>query len=508
MSSENVVQRLVVVGGGTSGWLSAAYLAKFFELKGGEAPLITLIESSDVPTIGVGEATIPFIKETLQFLGISEWDFIKNTDATFKQSIKFIDWNLNSSQRHYHHNFSQPLHAEQFNYAKYWASNKDDIGIPYNYAATIQGQVCDNFLSPKLAEDKEFEGPLNYAYHLDAGKFATYLKNFSIKKNVKHVVDHITDVSLKDNGDVASVLLKTGKLVEGDLFIDCSGFIGLLIEKSLKSEFIPLDDVLFVDSAVTALVPHKGEELPSATHSTAQEAGWIWDIGLQSRRGTGYVYSSKYATSEEAEKTLAKYHDKDVSELKFRHLKMRTGYRKEQWKNNCVAIGLSAGFIEPLESTGIYLVEIALRTLTNLLPTKKNMKSFAAQYNALMLSQFEGAIDFIKLHYVLSDRTDTPFWTDNKLEQSIPNSLQMFLERIKTNVPTHFDLPVGPQCFTLYSYYAVIYGMELVPETVNNLNLNANAKAEGLHKEVNDVWNRAKQVLPTHKEIINRINQR
>lgn len=500
------VKEIVIVGGGTSGWLSAAYLVKHLTdlLPGGVN--ITLVESSDIPTIGVGEATIPSIKETLMSLNISESEFIKETEATFKQSIEFINWNLNGKHESYHHNFSQPLLAESFRYADYWAGNHKDIGESYADASTIQGRVADKNLSPKMYGDPEYKGALNYAYHFDAGKFATFLKQYSLQRGVKHVVGHVDSVEKSDELGIKSLILKDDQVIEADLFLDCSGFSGLLIGKELKTNFKSLSDVLFVDSAVTALVPHRDEKsLPSATYSTAQESGWIWDIGLQTRRGTGYVYSSKYCDKTEAEKTLAKYHGVNERDLKFRHLKMRTGYRTEQWSKNCVSIGLSAGFIEPLESTGIYLVEIALKTLVSLFPQAKQMDANAHQFNLLMTSQFEGAVDFIKLHYALSDRDDSDFWLDNKSPETIPPTLQNFLTRIGDTVPTEFDLPVGPQCFTIFSYYAVIFGMERFPKYCLKTPHYHHPKAQSLSDEVQKIWEKAENILPTHKEMINKI---
>lgn len=504
--SATEVKNVIIVGGGTSGWLSAAYLVKqFAELKQ-QAIKITLVESSSVATIGVGEATIPSIRETLKFLGVSEAEFIKATDATFKQSIEFIDWNVSKENKSYHHNFSQPLHAEQFRYADYWAANADKINKPYAYASTIQGLVADNSLSPKFKDSKDYEGPLNYAYHFDAGKFAEFLKSYSLGLGVQHIVGHVDKIAKDSRGNIASLTLADGQRLLGDLFIDCSGFRAMLIEKELSTEFLPLKDTLFVDSAVTVLRPHKDpNKLPSATYSTAKDSGWIWDIGLQNRRGTGYVFSSKYCSEAEAEQTLAAYHGMCPSELSFRHLKMRTGYRKQQWTNNCVAIGLSAGFLEPLESTGIYLVEIGLKTLASLFPYSGDMKANADQYNRLMTAQFTGAIDFIKLHYVLSDRNDSQFWKDNRDTKSIPDTLVSFLDRSKNKVPTEFDMPVGPQCFSIFSYYSVMFGMESLPAAVLPNAHYLHSKAPNLHQEVESIWEQAKKQLPTHKEIIEHI---
>lgn len=496
------IKRVAILGGGTSGWLTAAYLSKNAKKILGYDLNITLVESSDIGTIGVGEATIPTIRDTLQTLGISERDFIKKTNATFKQSIKFINWNTKSKQSHYHHNFSQPYESSKYNYAEYWVANKSKVNKPYNYACTIQSDICDYNLAPKRVTDADYTGPLNYAYHLDAGKFAELLKDMSIENGVNHIVGLVSSVEQNNDGSIASILINKKQKLCADLFIDCSGFNALLIEQTLKSKFTPLSDTLFVDSAVTASVPHLNEnELPSATSSTAQDSGWIWDIGLQNRRGTGYVYSSKYCDKATAEQTLADYHGVNKDELDFRHLKMKTGTRDAHWIKNCVAIGLSAGFIEPLESTGIYFVESAVKKLLYLFPRSSDMESCSEQYNSYMKSEFDSAVDFIKLHYVLSDRIDTPFWKDNKLPSSIPTSLKQLLERINHRVINAYDMPVGVSCFNIFSYFSVILGMEHTPKS-QEIEKQWPKGLIDLSKTVENILQQSLKHFPTHKELV------
>jgi len=508
-----ISKKIVIVGGGTSGWLSAAYLAKRLRMASPGLLDITLIESSEIGTIGVGEATIPGIRQTLSELGIDEKVFMKSCSATFKQAIKFVDWQetpTKGSSSSYYHNFSEPLKAGPDTYAQYWALNKDTINRPYAYCATIQGQLCDDTLSPKRMSDKDYAGPMHYAYHFDAGKFAQLLASEAKKKGVKHLIGNVTETVLAEDGSIKSLKTKEHGDLTADLFIDCTGFSAYLIEKSMGSEFTSIKDTLFVDKAVTSLVEYDEDEpIASSTKSTAKEAGWIWDIALSHRRGTGYVYSSKYTTKERAEEVLREYIGEKGEGAKLRHLDMRVGYRKKQWIKNCVSIGLSGGFVEPLESTGIYLVEIGLKTLINLFPWKGDCDANATQFNSLMESQFLGAIDFIKLHYALSNRSDTQFWRDNTDENTVPATLKEFLARCEYRVPNIFDLPVGPQCFNIFSYYAVLYGMNKVPNIEHlRTHYKYHDEARKLPQQVDEILTRAKVELPDHRKYIEELNQK
>ncbi|MCO4798467.1 MAG: tryptophan 7-halogenase [Colwelliaceae bacterium] len=502
--------KVAIIGGGTSGWLSAAYLSKRLKLPNKQSIEITLIESSEIGTIGVGEATIPGIRQTFSELGLDEKLFMKSCSATFKQAIKFVDWNKPSEQdksHYYYHNFSEPLKAGPEIYAPYWILNKENIGRDYAYSATIQSQLCDLNLAPKRLNDKDFEGPMHYAYHFDAGKLTKLLSSEGKSNGVKHLIGNVTETILAEDGAIEKLLTKEHGELVADLYIDCTGFSAKLIEKSLGSEFTSINDMLFVDRAVTAMVDYEDdEEIATTTVSTAQESGWIWDIALSSRRGTGYVYSSKYSSKERAEEVLRNYLG-DKANVSVRHLDMRVGYREKQWVKNCVAIGLSGGFVEPLESTGIYLVEIALRTLINLFPWQNNHLANADQFNKLMTSQFLGAIDFIKLHYALSNRDDSPFWRDNVDENTFPETLKTFLARCENKVPNVFDLPVGPQCFNIFSYYSVLYGMNHLPDIDHMRDLyKFHEKANILPKEIDNILERAKKELPNHKSLIKKIN--
>jgi tryptophan halogenase len=505
--------KVLIIGGGTSGWLSAAYLAKRLKVPSQNLLDITLIESSEIGTIGVGEATIPGIRQTLSELGLDEKKFMRSCSATYKQAIKFVDWLTypDSEKSHsYYHNFSEPLKAGPEIYAPYWVLNQEKINRDYSYSGTIQSHLCDLNLAPKRINDKDFEGPMHYAYHFDAGKLTTLLSSEAKSLGVKHLIGNVKETILNTDGSIAKLKTKEHGDLVADLYIDCTGFSAKIIEKSLGSKFNSINDTLFVDSAVTAMIDYEEDEpISSSTVSTAQESGWTWDIALSTRRGTGYVYSSKYSSKERAEEVLRNYLGERGKTAKLRHLDMRVGYRDKQWIKNCVSIGLSAGFVEPLESTGIYLVEIALRTLINLFPWQGSYDANAEQFNKLMQSQFLGAIDFIKLHYALSNRQDTPFWRDNTNEDTFPETLKTFLSRCEHKVPNIFDLPIGPQCFNIFSYYSVLYGMNHLPKLDHMRSLyKFESQADEVIKQVDSILIRAKSELKSHKELINQINNK
>jgi tryptophan halogenase len=362
------IDKIVVVGGGSAGWLCATYLARHFQSTAPGAVEVTLIESEEIGTIGVGEATLPSIRKTLRFLGIEENVFMKATSATFKQAIRFDDWLHLPSEKGrniFYHTFQKPINVNGDSIAPYWIMSRDRHGKNYADWATTQGQVCEAGLGPYIFGIRPQPNALNYAYHFDATKFASLLKDVGQQYGVKHRIGLVTDVVTAEDGNIEYLEVKDQEILAADLFIDCTGFAGHLIEKKMGASYRDESGVLFCDHAVTVQVPY---EQPDAairpfTTSTAKANGWIWDIGLGQRRGIGYVYSSKHTDASEAHEVLMDYAGPAARELNTRTLPMRIGYRETPWVKNCIAIGLSAGFIEPLESTGIHHVEMSLNRL-------------------------------------------------------------------------------------------------------------------------------------------------
>lgn len=512
--SNETIDHIVIVGGGTAGWLTAANLAKQFNSKDKNAIQVTLIESPDIPTVGVGEGTWPTMRKTLAKLGISENDFLTKCNASFKQATKFVNWKeapKAGESNHYYHLFTSIFDPADFNLAPYW--NLGLVGKAQSYAdsVSVQGKICELGLAPKTILNKEFEGIQNYAYHLDAGLFAQLLKDHCIENlGVTHIPANVTKVNLDDDGYIDSVNTDKVEEVSGDFFVDCSGFRSLLLGDTLGVPFHSISDTLLTDHAVTIQVPYADEKAPiaSTTISTAHEAGWTWDIALSNRRGTGYVYSSKHTSHEEAEQTLRNYIGSQAEGLEARLIKMNVGYREKFWHKNCFAIGLSAAFVEPLEASAIFLIEASANMLSELMPkNRKTMALVEEKVNASFKFRWEKTIDFIKMHYYLSKREE-PFWQENKELSTVPESLLNSLERWQSQLVTSYDFDNVYEPFPLESYQYVLYGMGFEQE------LSHNKTAFSLTKTATENYNQVQQIaqqvekqLPNNRDLLSKVKQ-
>jgi tryptophan halogenase len=325
----------------------------------------------------------------------------------------------------------------------------------------VQPDIARHGQSPKGFSDAPYDGALAYAYHLDAGKLAQFLKDLSKERGVCHKVRKVVEVD-RQGDDIVSILLDDGERIETDIFVDCTGFAARLINSDKQNGFNSLSDVLFVDRAVVMRVENKSlADVIGYTKSTAQSAGWIWDIALQDRRGVGHVYSSRYIDDDAAKAELADYVKQPVETLETRQLGMRIGYHDQQWRGNCVAIGLSSGFLEPLESTGIYLIEMANWAMLEFVPRYLSGGRPQASYNRILHNHYTNIADFLKMHYCLSKRRDSAFWRDNCDPATIPKSLQDNLAIWRGAVPSVYDFNSTTQCFSATNYKFVLYGMGL-----------------------------------------------
>lgn len=511
MSNKAVLKQILIVGGGTAGWLTACHLAKHLQSQNPANVQVTLLESADIPTIGVGEGTVPAIKESLAYLGISETDFIRECDATFKQSIKFINWRKsNTAEPHfYHHVFDYPEQAE-IALTPYYLLQKPTS----SYVNTLgwQGAICDAHLGPKTIRHAEFAGETNYAYHLDAAKFAAFLtKHATEKLGVVHRIANVTAVQQASDGSITSVVTDVAGTLTADLFVDCTGFRALLIGETLKVPFISKQDQLLADAAVAMQLPYDNAEasIPSYTKATAQSAGWIWDIGLTSRRGCGYVYSSQYCTAEEAEKTLRAYLGPAAAKLACRHIPMQVGYRQSFWQKNCVAIGLSQGFVEPLEATGLLVYDATARYLAEMLPLAPELWSEAAKaFDQHVHYAWDRVIDFIRLHYLLSDRDDSPFWLANRFELPVSEVLQHKLNRWRYQLPNRYDFPSKFEIFNLDNYLYVLYGMGFSTDLIARTGLYQQQEtAEHAFATIARHTAQLCRELPAHRQLLAQIKQ-
>ena len=457
------IQNILVVGGGTAGWLTAAFLARTLGTAAGGIR-VTLVESSDIGIIGVGEGTFPSIRGTLNAIGLDEARFVRECDATFKQGVNFVDWARPGAR--YFHPFNPPSQRPGApELMPYWvlgeAAAADGAPRAFADAVSMQQHVADAARAPKRAGDGDWLGPMNYAYHFDAGKFAALLATHAQTLGVERVIATVERVELGADGHIASVVTHERGALSAELYVDCTGFRAALIGGALGAARKPLSDVLFVDRALALQVPYAAADtpIPSYTISTAHEAGWTWDIGLHRRRGIGYVYSSRHTNDEQAERVLRRYVGAAGDALTPRALKLETGYRETQWIGNCVAVGLSAGFLEPLESSGIGLIEAAAYLIGYLLPADGNFAPAARAFNEQMRARFERIVDFLKLHYALTRREDTAFWRDNADPASWTPTLRDLLARWRARPPHRLDFIVDLEMYPPSSWQYVLYGM-------------------------------------------------
>ncbi|MFD1950779.1 tryptophan halogenase family protein [Sphingomonas arantia] len=456
-------QRILIVGGGTAGWLTAGYLAKRLsaDLPGGVA--ITLVESRDIGVLGVGEGTFPTIRRTLATIGIDEAELVRRCGATFKQGIKFANWRHvpgEGASDHYLHPFQVADQSSGLELLPYWLIGAGG-SEGWDTVATPQKKAADAWRAPKLASHADYVGPLSYAFHFDAIALAGLLREQGIANGVRHLVDTVTEVMLDADGAIGGVRTEQHGMLDADLYIDCTGFRAELIGKAMGMPFRSCRDTLFCNRAVTAQLPYPDPNAPIASYtiSTAQQDGWTWDIGLAARRGIGHVYSSDHSDDETAERVLRAYLGPAGAEAEVRRFKFDAGYREISWHKNCVAVGLSSGFFEPLEATGIAFAEVAAGLIANLFPWGGDHETSARQFNAALRRRYERALDFIKLHYCLSERRDTDFWRDNVAAASIPDSLQEMLDRWRFRWPNELDIDPRTDIFTEHSWQYVLYGM-------------------------------------------------
>lgn len=452
------IKRIVIVGGGTAGWMTAAALSKTISCK---SHSITLIESEEIGTVGVGEATIPMINLfNNNVLGIDEDEFVRETNGTFKLGIEFVDW------RKIGHSYFHPFgllgaDMDGISFMHYWMRwRKSGGSLDYTkFNAETEASRQLKFMRTKNESGPKTMPDINYAYQFDASLYAAYLRRFSEKRGVKRVEGLIVNVNQHpDTGYIQSVSLKNEQIVEGDFFIDCSGFRGLLIEQCYKAGYHDWSQWLPVNRAAAVPCESAGELLPY-TRATAREAGWQWRIPLQHRTGNGYVFSDQYISEDAAaSKLLERIDGKKLAEPKI--LRFVTGVRKKSWIKNCVALGLANGFLEPLESTSIHLVQVGISKILAMFPRDHFSERMVKRYNDEMHFEYENVKDFLIAHYKITERDDTPFWQYVK-NMSIPDSLEEKLESFRTRGEV---IARSTELFKETSWFAVLAGQGLVPE--------------------------------------------
>ncbi|MDT0604376.1 tryptophan halogenase family protein [Thalassotalea castellviae] len=496
-AKNNHIKKIVIVGGGTAGWMTAATLAKVLGQNYGE---IQLIESDAIGTVSVGEATIPQITLFNRILGIDENDFIKKTKGTFKLGIEFIDWTKKGGgYMHPFGNHGKGMDAIQFHH--YWLKMNQLGAVPdleaYSLAAVAARQ--GRFMRPQNMGNSPLS-EINYAFHFDATLYADYLRDYSTARGVKRTEGKVVDVLLRNSdGFIDSIKLESGERIEGDLFVDCTGFKGLLIEGALKTGFIDWSDELPCDSAVAMpCMAKEPENLKPFTQSTAQKVGWTWRIPLQHRIGNGYVYSSKYLSDDEAVSILTKQMENEpLSKPNF--LRWKTGMRKQGWNKNCIAIGLSAGFVEPLESTGLHLIQSAIAKLMGLFPHQGFDQIDIDTYNQQSKSELEYIKDFIVLHYKVTDRDDSEFWRFCR-DMKVSDRLQAKIALYQSNGRIYRE---NVELFNETSWLAVMHGQGLQPKGYHPLvDVLDEDEIQRRLDHIKSVIDKSAETMPLHKDYI------
>jgi tryptophan halogenase len=496
--AEQHLRDIVIIGGGTAGWMAAAALAKII----GPSVSIRLVESEAIGTVGVGEATVPHLKLFNQILEIDEIDFVKQTQGTFKLGIEFVDWGRRGDR--YIHGFGGIGHDYgMLPFHQYWlkmfrAGKALDIGAySLNTAAAPRGTFMAS------ASDVPAHSPLAniaYAYHFDAGRYAQYLRRYAEARGVKRIEGRILGATLRsEDGFIAAVKLDSGMELSGDLYIDCSGFRGLLIEEALHTGYQDWTRWLPCDRALAVPCENVGPPTPF-TRSTARGAGWQWRIPLQHRTGNGYVYSSAHISNDEAAATLmANLDGRALGEP--RQLQFTTGMRNKFWNKNCIALGLASGFMEPLESTSIYLIQSGIARLISLMPERNFSPVLIERYNAQAAFEFERIRDFLILHYWATERKDTDFWrycSGMDVPDTLCDTVRLFKDsgRFFRN---------AEEMFAITSWVQVMLGQHIMPEHYHPaVDLVPEQEIRGLIDGVGAVIASCVEAMPTHAQFIAR----
>ena len=503
------IRKIVIAGGGSAGWVCASVIAAHARGSGGIEVL--LVESPDIPIIGVGEGTWPSMRKTLQGIGLPEASLIRECSASFKQGTLFRGWSGRSGFDDYLHPFSLPAQYADLNPAKIWLAH----GARGDFAelVTPQAQVIRKGLAPRQASAPPYAFSVNYGYHFDAGGFAALLRRHTTGQlGVQYISGNIEQIESRPDGDIAALRLAGGQRVAGDLFIDCTGHRALLLDGHFGSKLKPVRDTLFNDRAIAVQVPHAEADAPIApvTIATAQSAGWIWDIGLSSRRGIGHVHSSAHCEEHAAKAELERYVAQtspgvDPAGLDYRRIHFQPGYRERFWIRNCVAAGLSAGFVEPLEASALVLVEQSAAFIGEQLPRERGiMDVLANRFNEKMRYHWRGIIDFLKLHYAVSERADSEYWRQHRDPQSWPGSLKDKMMLWRQQTPWHEDAPRLDELFPSASYQYVLYGMGYRPPHMPDGGTEAERRRadeafHGVRQKAADMA----RLLPATRELVN-----
>jgi tryptophan 6-halogenase len=526
---DNRIKRVVILGGGSAGWMSACYLASYLQ----DSVHVTVLEAPSIPKIGVGEATIPNLQKVFfDQLGIKEEEWMPECNASFKMGIKYINWKspgnaspapriANNSADYFYHLFGLLPEQDHFPLSHYWLRKKRDSETDeeFAYACFKQAPVLDENRAPRWLDGR---AATSYAWHFDAHRLAGYLSRIATERlHVEHIQAEMEQAELDQRGFITALRTSGGRRIAGDLFVDCSGFRGLLVNQALGEPFVDMSDYLLCDSAVAAAVPHDDERhgVEPFTSAIAMNAGWTWRIPMPGRFGSGYVFSSKFADRDEATKGFCQLWNLDPAEAELNQIRFRVGRNRRAWVKNCVGVGLSSCFLEPLESTGLYFTYGALYQLVKHFPDKAFNPVLVDRFNREIETMFDDSRDFIQIHYCFSPRNDTPFWVANK-ELRLSDSIVDKIDRYKAGLPV--DQPVTDvgtyygnieaefrNFWTNGNYYCILAGLGLIPEApppVLTHRPESLQRAETLFREVRNQQRELLDTLPANYELLRQIH--
>ncbi|MED5412138.1 MAG: tryptophan halogenase family protein [Pseudomonadota bacterium] len=463
--NDSKIKNIVILGGGTAGWMTANLLHKKWQHLGIQ---VTVVESPDIGIIGVGEGSTPLLKVFFDSLDIEESEWMPACNATYKNGISFVDWSTVAGYESYFHPFPTSLDFATFGflykYSELRRQGLDLLAHPNRFS--LLANLTEKRLAPLPAESFPFH--FQYGYHFDSVLIGKFLRERAKEKGIIHIEATVESVEQHDNGDIKSLKLNTGQDLSADFFVDCSGFASILIQNTLKVRFLSFAENLFNDSAI-AVPTEIDPNLPSETISTALPHGWVWKIPLTNRFGNGYVYSSQYTTPDEAETELRTHLGILESDAEARHLKMKVGRTEQTWCNNCVAIGLSQGFIEPLEATALQFVYSTIDEFSTAFEEGKFTNQYREDFNERMNKNFEGIRDYIVLHYKTNSRIDTQYWIDNRENQNLSDNLKEMLNvwyGIEDLEAALTRLNIG-QYYSQRSWTCLLAGMGIFPRQEN-----------------------------------------
>lgn len=460
-----MLDHVVIVGGGTAGWLTAGILAADYGAAHPSGLRVTLVESPNVAILGVGEGTWPSLRDSLQRIGITEPDFLRRCSASFKQGSRFDGWVNGATDDSYLHPFDGLPNQDDVDPLTLWRAAP--AGTAFADAVSAQAALCQSNLAPKQSQTPAYAAVANYAYHLDAPALAELLREHCTRSlGVRHIRDDMDGVLRAEDGSVRALRLNRSGELAGDLFVDCTGSGALLIAREMGARLTDVSGILFNDSALAVHVPYTDarQPMPSQTNATAMPAGWIWDIALQTRRGVGHVFSSRHMDETGARDSLTGYFARTapgagVTGQDARLIRFRSAYRETPWLGNVVAIGMSQGFVEPLEASAIVMIELSATMLSDTLPPRTDGFALAARrFNERFSYRWARIIDFLKLHYVLSQRPE-PYWADHRRRDTWPDRLAELVDQWRTTPPARDDFPQVQEIFPAASYAYVLYGM-------------------------------------------------